>query len=190
MPQPGVRWVLVCEDRKTETFARGVLEPIFGKRPQVVPLPNGRGSGAQWVVARYAKEMRKIRSTRPNENVALVVLVDGNSVGMAVRMRELADRLRADSQAPLSDGDRVAVLVPTWSIETWLYWLCLRPPLNESTAYKKDRGYLDAEERGEVSPKGAAAAWSPPHPDEATRLPALVAGRAQIDDLKARLRLK
>jgi hypothetical protein len=179
MRRLGIRWWLLCEDHKTAKFARGLLQPIFSRPPEVRVAPRGGGSAEQWVVERYPIEVKKLHAIRATEKAALVVFVDGDSAGVEARLSALSR----------SEENRVAILVPTWSIETWLFWLCVRHPVNETTAYKRDPSYVRAERQDEVSPERAAAAWNPPHPDEAWRLPALARGRMDIDELKRRLGL-
>lgn len=40
--------------------------------------------------------------------------------------------------APIAVSDPVAIVVPTWHIETWIAWLCGHRPLDEQTRYKPD----------------------------------------------------
>jgi hypothetical protein len=131
--------------------------------------------------------VRLLRGIRATENVALVVVVDGDTSGVATRIDELARSLRDDGQQSRSVGDRSAILVPTRSIETWFFWLCRRLPVDEAAPYKRDPEYRRAVDRGEVSAKLAAQRWSdPPSPEEKGRLPALDHGRTEIGALKDR----
>lgn len=65
----------------------------------------------------YAKEVDVYRKRSVRAQTALVVAIDADDRSVTQRRQELHDR------AALMGGERIAHLVPKWSIETWI--LCL-----------------------------------------------------------------
>ena len=51
------------------------------------------------------------------------MILDGDLVGVAGRIRQLNEACEAAGIAVRTPGDSVAVFVPTWNIETWLSYL-------------------------------------------------------------------
>jgi hypothetical protein len=98
-----------------------VVEEIGARLLHVSTAPPGAADA--WVVGRYAAEVRLHRSQANHQQVSLVVLVDGDAHGVVGRHHQLANALHADLLSPRTAGERIAVLVPTRSIEDWLSWL-------------------------------------------------------------------
>jgi hypothetical protein len=86
----------------------------------------------------------------------VVVAIDGDAVGREQRCQELDDVLKKAGQQALDSGEKIAVCVPTRTIETWEIWLCdrSRELVDEVTDYK---GRVTSEHA-----KQAAAAWFGP----------------------------
>jgi hypothetical protein len=99
----------------------------------------------------------------------------------------LIGRLAEIRQSTEDDLDeRIAICVPSRTVETWELWLCGRRDLDETTQYKDDFRHQVA--KGSMSSRQAAKAWhaalsSKQRELEVARVPALVAGRAQITRL-------
>jgi hypothetical protein len=87
----------------------------------VKKAPRPRGSGEQFVRESFPVELRAIRSGHVNR--ALIVIIDGDSAGISRRMSQLDDACRAVGVEPRKSQDPMAVLVPTWCIETWFAYL-------------------------------------------------------------------
>ena len=115
--------VILCEDTQHEAF----LQRFFAnmgwekRRFRVVKAPPGEGAADAFVRRRFVVELREHRRRRVDRVV--VVMVDGDARGVARRIRELDDACRESGVPPRSGEDRVAVFVPTWSVETWLAYL-------------------------------------------------------------------
>jgi hypothetical protein len=115
--------VLLCEDNQHEAFARRFLAGM-GWNPRAIRIekaPGGRGSGEQFVRERFPLELKAHRSRPVNQ--VLVVLIDGDGEGTAVRLRQLSQACGDAAVAERSPDERVAIFVPTWNIETWLAYL-------------------------------------------------------------------
>jgi AAA domain, putative AbiEii toxin, Type IV TA system len=110
--------------------------------------------------------------------------LDGDRFGVEHRKRQLAQALADDGKEPRKDGDRIALCVPTWSIETWFAWLCGLPGVTESTRYKHDAALKDAQRRGVISPSRAAELWlEGPREGEARQVPSLSDARKEMERL-------
>lgn len=120
-----VQLVLLCEDTQHEAFARRFLEKAgwSTRRLRVEKPPPARGSAAQFVRERFPKELKAYRSHRQRVAEGLVVVVDGDDRGVDARLDELAEACRAQGVTPRQIDNRVAIIVPTWNIETWFAYL-------------------------------------------------------------------
>jgi hypothetical protein len=118
-----VQLVLICEDNQHEAFIRRFLEKMGWdkRRMRVVKAPGGRRAGEQFVREKFPGELRVHRSRPVNQ--AVVVMMDGDNQGVAARLSKL-DQACVDADVPTrTSNERVAVFIPTWSIETWLAYL-------------------------------------------------------------------
>lgn len=186
MARRSVRTVILCEDKSHADFVRKVCE-AWGHRPVRVEIaPSGDGSGEQWVRLRYPGEVKKLRS-HGDERVGLVATTDGDRFGVDGRKRSLAAALRESGATERHDQERIAIAVPTWSIETWFAWLCGLEDINEAKKYKNDSAYRAAVEQRLISPTKAARAWlQQPRDDEPEHVPSLADGRREMERLRVR----
>ena len=115
--------VILCEDTQHEAFLRRFFSIMEWpkRRFRVVRAPSGRGAADEFVRRQFVVELREHRRRRVDR--AVVVMVDGDARGVARRIRELDDACQQSGVPPRSGEDRVAVFVPTWSVETWLAYL-------------------------------------------------------------------
>jgi len=120
-----VQYVVVCEDRQHETFARRFLKAtgLVTDRSQlrVERSPGGRGAADRFVQETYVTELEAGRRT--HVATTLLVLTDGNAVGVNGRLRRLDEACQRQGVATRSPEDRATVFVPTWNIETWFAYL-------------------------------------------------------------------
>ena len=133
MSSKGVRWWLLAEGKNDERFALELAARLgLNDRPVSVSItPSGAGSA--WVRRQYPGMVRTTVRKRAGERVVLIVMVDGDNLGFARRKREL-DQTLADSGGALRTAtEPVIVLVPTWSVETWLV---IPPATLETVTFK------------------------------------------------------
>jgi len=172
-----MRCSLLCEDVEQERFFRPILERVFGTRVNVeARKPAG---GAPFVMAQLPRLVKGIRQ-RHQEAAGLIVVVDGDTLGLAARINEINGYLARAGMEGLRNVDKVAVCVPCRNIETWCLWFCNVRPLNEIDDFKS-RWRKEAHKTRE-----AADAWfAPTAPAEVdaekNTLPALSAARAEIN---------
>jgi len=186
-----LRLHVLCEDVAQQKFVES-LATRWGIDRKHLLTDTGIKSktGDKHVLDRYAEAVRKWRSERHDANVALLVVIDGDNRGVALRREDLAKKLKDAGQDPITPADPVAILVPTRHIETWIGWLCGHRPVDEQTRYKVDRGPLPpaASEmarkirNGDYTPRGAVKNWAPPAADEEEQVPSLSDARREIKD--------
>ena len=133
-----VQIVLLCEDQQHEVFARRFLKKAgWGIRElRVEKAPQGRGAGEQYVRHRFPTELADFRR-RTLRSKALIVLLDGDKRGMQGRLDDLAGACELRGIPVRQDDDRVFVLIPTRSIETWFAYLDGDTVDEKDTVYRR-----------------------------------------------------
>jgi len=133
-----VNVIILCEDRQQETFARRFLAKAgTGWRVLRVEVsPKGRGSGEQFVRARFPKELAYYRSRQHRVGQALVVAIDADRRTVAERVQQVEDAATHGGLEPRRPDERVAIFVPKRNIETWLAYLDGKE-VNEDDAYPR-----------------------------------------------------
>jgi hypothetical protein len=120
-----VQIVLLCEDAQHEAFARRFLETQgwSTRRIRVEKASRGGGSAEQFVRERFPIELAAYRRAQGRVGQALIVFIDGDSDGVAGRLAQMDAGCNTAGQPPRGAGERVAIFVPTRSIETWFAYL-------------------------------------------------------------------
>lgn len=125
MTRKRVTYVLVCEDQQQETFARRFLRGTGlvtnHHQVRVERSPRGRGAADRFVQETYVTELAAGRRT--HVATTLIVLADGDAAGVKGRLRRLDEACDRQGVSARTRGERVAVFIPTWNIETWLAYL-------------------------------------------------------------------
>ena len=117
--------VLLCEDQQHEAFLRRFFKKT-GWNPRkfrVVSSPPGEGSAEQFVRKNFPEELRAYRRHRDRVGSRLVVMLDGDAGGVDARVTALDEACRNAGVETRRQEDNVAILVPTWCIDTWLAYL-------------------------------------------------------------------
>jgi hypothetical protein len=178
-----VRAILLCEDQRHQSFAERLLRKL-GIQPFRVFVHPGRASAEQWVREQYSSQVKAHRSQANHQkNLMLLVLTDGDRLGVTARKESLDKQLVGQGKPSRGPSERILCFVPTWSIETWLIWLCGAEtefvPFGETTKLKG--GTFDRLFDGEkISMKLAAENWTTARPDETKRLPSLADAREEL----------
>ncbi|MGC9224850.1 MAG: hypothetical protein ACP5E2_13050 [Terracidiphilus sp.] len=107
-------------------------------------MASGAGSGAQWVIDRYAAEIKAYCTRQARKWLIIVIDADHNTVQQ--RLHELQRRLEEFDDQRLrgfrAEAEQVARLVPKWSIETWI--LNLNGEIvDEDSSYKNEHRRWD-----------------------------------------------
>lgn len=178
--------MVLCEDVEQERFFRRLCSELkFLSRVRFVLAPPGAGAAEQWVRSRYPQEVRAYRRQANHLTNGLLVVIDGDRPGVDGRKSQLDEALERDGQEIRRSEDRIAACVPTWSIETWLLWLCGADSVDEHTPYKRDPTFQRKREAKEVSPERAVEAWFSVQ-QRSSEPPSLADGRAELARLRAR----
>jgi hypothetical protein len=159
MGRPEVRTVLLFEDQAQECFLRRLVKRL-GLRPE--RYENCRNNVG--VLQRLGREVDALRERNFQKNVGLVVMIDADDKGARGRLAEVLDRIAKDAQAGArGDGERVALLVPAWEIESWYVHLCVpaERPIDETADYKPTVAWRELAKDLGASAKRAVEAWEP-----------------------------
>jgi hypothetical protein len=165
----GIRFYVVCEDRAHEQFLRGLLEgrglvSNWAREVRSLVAPKGRGAASQFVLREFPEVVNTRRSKSFQQSLGVLGMIDGDNLGSA-RHRQLLESL----DPARATGERIAVLVPTWSIETWAKALA-GEVVDETTDLK---GFT----REDRQLREAGRSWEPARRDEP---PMLTEGRREL----------
>ena len=149
----GVRVAVLVEDGQHGRFARRVLRQL-GFHPRefrIVPYPEGRGSGEQWVRENYAGHVKAHRRKANSQQVGLMVLIDADTRTVAHRHNQLAQKLQKAGLKARSGEEAIIIWVPKRNIHTWVAYLLDRDvDVNEQDDYERlvrDEDYRTPAER-------------------------------------------
>ena len=120
---------LLCEDKRHEQFARRFLmeRGVSGRRIRSRIAPPGVGDAKRWVRQRYPEEIRAYRERANAINNILIVLTDVDHETVEIRRETLNQACRDAGVDTLKIGDRIALALPRWAIETWILALAGEP---------------------------------------------------------------
>ncbi len=117
--------VVLAEDERHQRLARRYLYRLRYQTHDLrfVDLPNGRGCGAQWVLQRYAAEVKKYRTRAAGAKTALMIAIDADTDEVDRRVRQLREALEQAGLIARTEGEAIVHLIPKRNVETWV--LCL-----------------------------------------------------------------
>ncbi len=118
--------VILCEDRQQEVFCRKLIKEMnwnLRRHPRIEIAPRGKGSAKKFVLQEYPNELAEYRSKRNKVSSKLLVVIDGDELGVTKTLNNLSESCENESIEPRQNGENVAIFVPTWNIETWLAYL-------------------------------------------------------------------
>jgi len=122
-----------------------------------------------------ADKVRWLRAKGHQKGLRLVVHCDGDNLGTPTRKDTFNDALEAQQLAPRLAAEAIAILIPTWSTETWLLGLFGEQGVNESQTLKRQFERRKSMTRDDL--RDAAAAWGT---EAGVDLPSLIDGRAEF----------
>ena len=186
MAREAVRAIVLCEDRDHGSFLHQLLKQRGVDPIRIFVAPHGAGSAEQWVRERLEAEVVAFRARANHQaNLVLFVMSDGDNEGVQGRKATLDGRLVSAGHAARGANERIVYLVSTWSIETWLFWLCnpglTASGITEGAAYKDDATYKARVREGSISVKEAVAHWLPARATESAAVPSLADARVEWD---------
>jgi hypothetical protein len=134
---------------------------------------------------RLAPEVRAFRARSNHQaNLFLLVMTDGDRLGVLKRKSSFDAQLKAEGLRERSAQEKIVYLVPTWSIETWLIWLCNQegrfPEFGEANAYRDHSTYTALCGRDGITSKLASANWPEVRTLELPTVPSLSDARLEL----------
>lgn len=132
-----VRVIILGEDNRQVSFARRVLIILGFSRHEIheEPVPNGDGSGAQWVQSDYPKQVAVNRSKRSHQQCTLLASIDRDNNTIENRKQQFDKILKSKQMEPRADDEPIAIWVPSRNIETWISHFSGQD-VDEATDYK------------------------------------------------------
>jgi hypothetical protein len=117
--------VILSEDTQLECFIRRfLLKRNFDSRQiRTETLPQGRGSGEQWVREKFLNELKAYRSRSSRAATCLIVASDADEKTVEERIQTFEKMCTETGMAFRDQGERVAFIIPRRNIETWLAYL-------------------------------------------------------------------
>ncbi|MCW5965803.1 MAG: hypothetical protein KIT83_17320 [Bryobacterales bacterium] len=122
MSRPG-KVVVLCEDKRTQQFVRRFLQELSYENHEIRVSAVGSGSAEQRVREQYPAEVQTLRKSRFADQV-LITAIDADTLTVDERHRQLEESLSKAGLAKRDPEERISVLVPRRSIETWIRVLC------------------------------------------------------------------
>ena len=166
-----VRGTVLSEDPRTERFVRELLDSLGFLRHRFYfkTAPSGRGDAGAWVRAQYPSEVNLLRRKGYQRSLTLIAVRDGDNRGHEATKRDFDLALSEVPYDRRGNAERIANLIPTWSVETWLLALLGITPIDETASRKTEfeRRYRGKSESEAICE--AAGAWEA----RANRIPAI-----------------
>lgn len=130
---------LLCEDKLHQVFVRRLLKRLeFRVFP--VDLPGGNeGAAEQYVREKFPREVSRWRAKSHQQNLALVAVIDADNCAVNERKGQLDSQLQEQGMTVREGEERIAILVPKRTIETWIASL-RGQSVDEQTDYKHALG--------------------------------------------------
>jgi hypothetical protein len=189
---PLMRITILCEDRMHQQF----LEGLCGERGYRIErrdvAPRGDGAGSDYVIKRFAHHVRALRAMG-REQRGLLVALDGDNEGFSQRLARLGDQLSEEGLSPRAEEELITILIPKWSIETWVLFLHdgIEVPESEKCKGSSNKEHratlkrLSADKWGTLKHEASRmviASWFAGH--DSALLPSLRAGRHEASRLE------
>ena len=173
----GLRVNVIVEDPRTRTFIYALLKHLGfpRKRIRIKAAPDGKGAAERWVIRHYPGEVKALRARRNQRGLRLLAIRDGDKDGLKKRKADFDAALEKTKMEKRGEDERIALLVPTWSIETWLLALLGEDGISEASSLKQRFGHRRSKEKADL--RAAARAWST---HLGAHLPSLKDGRNEL----------
>ncbi len=138
MNNKNARIVILCEDLQQQVFVRHFLikRGFNPRRIRTNRVPDGRGSGEQYVRNEYPEQVRAYRRKPKTEDFSLIVVIDADTKTVQNRFNELDEMLDRNSLKKRQSDEKIAIFIPKCNIETWIHYL-QGEIVDEDTIYEK-----------------------------------------------------
>ncbi len=112
--------IVLCEDKAHEVFVKRFLKKGWSIKPRairVLPYPNGKGSGKNYVVDNISLEAEALR--RRHASTILLVIQDADELSVD----QVKSNFDAKLLPPRNNNEPIAYIIPKWHIQTWIAYL-------------------------------------------------------------------
>ena len=121
-----VQFIIVCEDKQQDVFARRFLKlskverhNIYTKRCQ---NPKTAGDAKQWIKTNLPAQLQGFKSyNAKNKSTARVLLVIADADDKTVEQR--IKHVTSGCSPKPNPNENVCFIIPKWAIETWIMYL-------------------------------------------------------------------
>ena len=173
MPNKPAQIIVRCEDLQQRVFIYRCLLKS-GIHHRAIQIKNNPGGDAKrFVLDQYPIQVKALRKT-PHISKAVISMIDADDHTVEERKQEHDKALEKSGQKRRVDADKIAILVPCRTIETWVHHL-LGEAVNEHDEYRRFR----REER-KCAPAAQEFARRCPHDMREADLPSLHDGCAEL----------
>ena len=133
--------VVICEDQRHQSFINFYLKewPVEVGETEFLRCPRGVGSAELWVRQMFYRELPQFRLARAKRRVALLLVVDADTMTVAARNRQLLNTIAEGGLDPVGSDEAVAILIPKRNVETWIVCLGLGDAVDELRDYRNDK---------------------------------------------------
>jgi hypothetical protein len=130
--------LVLAEDERHRMLIRRFLIDSGCRRHaiRIILSPSGQGSAEKWVRSRFPVEVAVYRSRQAQ--TGLIVVIDADILSVAARLAQLEQALTEAGMPAVSEGERIARVIPKRNIETWILHLT-GTATDEETDYKRTR---------------------------------------------------
>lgn len=131
----GINVVILCEDEYHYGFIKNYMVNLGFSKYKIKPIcaPSGKGSGKQFVKDNYAKRVKAYRSRKNNLSLILVVIIDADEQDISDIKNNLDISLGKEKREL---DENIAIFIPKWHIETWMFYLETNEEVDENKRYK------------------------------------------------------
>lgn len=144
------RVMLLGEDVAHRQFLQALCAKLNWRVVDEAFAPRGGGAASGWVIRQFPQRLAELRDGY--KGLGLVVAIDGDNVGRSGRIEALRKACDEANTGPRLDRDPVALLVPTWSIDTWLLFFHQRRVVPETVQSKLKAKRLFVRPKGYGAP--------------------------------------
>jgi hypothetical protein len=129
--------IVVVEDERHQMLIQRYLKSrgLSHHQIRISASPSGKGSAESWVRRKFVEETKVYRTREARARTELIVVIDADTSTVEDRFSQLDKALSENGDEIVSDGERIARLVPKRNVETWI--LCLSgQAVDEDEDYK------------------------------------------------------
>jgi hypothetical protein len=125
------------------------------------PVPDGHGSGKQWVRKSFAAQVQICRWRNSRASTSMLAMMDADELTVARCLSDLDDELIISGQPRVDENyDRIARLIPKRNIETWILFLTSDAAQKRSVSEEQDyKGSKKSEQWDQLISQAVAALY-------------------------------